>query len=139
MNYNPLLASGDLILITVKNFKADARIGAYEHEKSAPQPMRFTVSVYAKRSKSGDDLSGVYNYDLISQAIRSAIEAGHTALQETVVERIGNAILKDAKVLAVHVRSEKLQACPEAESVSVERFFAKENASFNPRLKASYP
>ena len=93
----------------IRNVTITAPIGAYEHEKKAPQRLILSCDVWVPDTPvCRDSLDEVLNYDQI-------------------VERLGE--LPD--VLAVRIASEKPDAYEEVEAAGVEiwRFFYEESAS----------
>lgn len=108
--------------VFVRDLLLDASIGAYDHETGRPQKVRLNVdlSVDEAGDGHGDDLKNVVCYDRVVAGIKAIIRAGHINLVETLAERVADMALQDARVIAVRVRIEKLEAVPEAESVGVE-------------------
>ena len=96
--------------IILKNIRRDVRIGAYEYEKTAPQPVIFNLELFVKTHDENDRLDNAYNYDIAVQIIDRFVAGQHIALQETLVEAIAQELLQDNRVIAVVVRSEKTQA-----------------------------
>lgn len=108
--------------VFVRDFDTDAHIGAYEHEKSATQPIRINVDLSVDESGNDleDRLENVVCYDSIVAEIRVILAAGHVHLVETLAEQIADMALQDRRVISARVRVEKLRAIPEAASVGVE-------------------
>lgn len=128
MNVDPILIQKDLWKIVLQNYETQARIGAYERERYAEQPLRLNVAVYVSRCPALNiDLADVYNYDLIIEAIESVLCEGHIDLQETLIEKVAERLLENDLVRAVYLRSEKTEAYPKADFVGVEAFFTKKS------------
>ena len=108
--------------IILKNIRRDVRIGAYEYEKTAPQPVIFNLELFVKTHDENDRLDNAYNYDIAVQIIDRFVAGQHIALQETLVEAIAQELLQDNRVIAVVVRSEKTQAYETVESAGIEIF-----------------
>lgn len=121
-----LMLSSKYRKIILKNYKTQAYIGAYAHERGVTQAVCFNVEVWVKNEAVEDDLADVFNYDHVVNVIENVLANGHTDLQEVLVQNIVSGLLAFEDVQAVKVRSEKLQAYPKAESVGVEVFQAKD-------------
>lgn len=108
--------------VFVHDLLIDAEIGAYEHEKNAPQPIRINVdlSVAETDDDLNDELRNVVCYDSIVTKIRTIVAGGHIHLVETLAEKIADMTLQDRRVLAARVRVEKLAVVADAASVGVE-------------------
>mgnify|MGYP002961332077 CR=1 FL=1 len=108
--------------IFLKNIRRQMFIGAYEHEKKAAQLVIINIELYVTTDNELDDLSNAYNYDKAIEIVDEVIQSPHIALQETLIDRISEQLLKDYRVRAVLVRSEKPQAYDTADSAGVEIF-----------------
>jgi dihydroneopterin aldolase len=108
--------------IFVRDFILPVRIGAYTHERSNPQHVRFDVDVDVFRTEHvPEDMRDVVSYDLITDSIRMIIAQEHISLVETLAERIAALILLDPRVSNVTVRAEKLEAGPGGVGVQIVR------------------
>jgi len=107
--------------IFVRNLVLECQIGAYEEEKGVKQRVRFSVemSVYPSRRRSQDDVNSAVNYDLIVDAIKSAVSNGHVHLVETLAERIAAKCLSHRRAAKVRICIEKLDRL-EGASLGVE-------------------
>ncbi len=108
--------------IILENIRRELFLGAYAHEKDARQPVIFNIEVFVKTANEDDELENAYNYDLAIDAVDALVNVGHIDLQETLVDRIAVQILKDHRVVAVLVRSEKPQAYSTVDSAGIEIF-----------------
>ncbi|MEQ1930051.1 MAG: dihydroneopterin aldolase [Parvularculaceae bacterium] len=108
--------------VFVRGLKVDARIGAYEHEKAGPQPLRIDleIEVIEPADPAGDRLEDVVCYNRLTQGIKAIIAEGHIKLIETLAERVADLAMAHPMVLAATVRIEKPKAIPEAEAAGVE-------------------
>ncbi len=98
------------------------RIGAYAHERDAPQRVRFSVDAMVARStRPTEDMRDVFSYDIISDGIRMLVDAGHVALVETLAERIAAMLLAHPRVMKVVVQLEKLDTGSGVVGVAIER------------------
>ena len=55
--------------IILRDIEREIFIGAYEHEKQAPQPVLLNIEVYVRTQAEDDQLEKAYNYDLVLQTI----------------------------------------------------------------------
>lgn len=121
--YNPLLLESlrlEARRIFVNGLRLDCAIGAYDHERGRLQPVVFNCDVWVKAVPTEDRLENVLNYDCIVETIRSIALSGHIDLQETLVERIADALAELEGVLLVRVDSRKTGAYPDVNAVGVE-------------------
>lgn len=112
--------------IILRDIEREIFIGAYEHEKQAPQPVLLNIEVYVRTHAEDDQLEKAYNYDLVLQTIDRVLTEQPFALQETLVDKIAHSLLRHPLVKAVLVRSEKTQAYSTATSAGIEIFKMKE-------------
>jgi dihydroneopterin aldolase len=89
-------------------------IGAYGHEHGHQQRVRFTIEAEVYRDIGPDDMRAVFSYDVITDAIRIVLAAGHYELVETVAERIAESVLLHDRVRAIEICIEKLDVAPPA-------------------------
>lgn len=111
--------------IVIKDVERNMMIGAYDHEKQAPQPVVINVELFVRTADEGDQLENAYNYDEVIEAIDKVLGQGHICLQETLVDSLALQLLNNPQVQAVVVRSEKTKAYPDVKSASVEIFRAR--------------
>lgn len=98
-----------------------APIGAYEHEKLAPQRLVLSCDVWVPTTPvHRDSLDEVLNYDQIVDVLRNTALARHHDLQETLVEEIAERLLTLPGVLAVRIASEKPDAYRDVDAAGVE-------------------
>ncbi len=119
---SPLIAPRGLRQVLIRDFVLPARIGAYPHERNAPQRVRInlTLFVYEEAEPIDDDLHRVVCYDRIIQEVRGIIQEGHVNLVETLAERIAGVCLVDVRVHSLRARVEKLDIYDDVASVGVE-------------------
>jgi dihydroneopterin aldolase len=108
--------------VFVRDFVLKAKIGAYSHEQEIEQRLRFNVEADVRRPelKSGD-MREVFSYDTIRDAIERILARGHVALVEKLAEDIAEQVLRDARVLSVVIRVEKLDIVPGSVGVEIRR------------------
>jgi dihydroneopterin aldolase len=71
----------------------------------------------------------VFSYDTIRDAIELILARGHVALVEKLAEELSEQVMRDARVLAVVIRIEKLDIVPGAVGVEIRRERPKSSAS----------
>jgi dihydroneopterin aldolase len=114
--------SGDTDRVFVHDLVLPVRIGAYVHEHAAPQKVRFSVEAeIARASQPAQDMRDVLSYDIMTDGIRLIATDGHTALVETLAERIAAFVLGFPRVQQVTVKVEKLDIGPGRVGVEIRR------------------
>jgi dihydroneopterin aldolase len=114
--------SGDTDRVFVHDLVLPVRIGAYVHEHAAPQNVRFSVEAeIARASQPAHDMRDVLSYDIMTDGIRLIATDGHTALVETLAERIAAFVLGFPRVQQVTVKVEKLDIGPGRVGVEIRR------------------
>ncbi len=109
--------------ICLEDYKVQARIGALESEKHRTQEVLISVDVWVKDSPiDSDDLSAVYDYRTIVDAIENALRLGHIELQETLANHIAQELLSDSRIVATRIATRKTQAIAKAKSIGIEIF-----------------
>lgn len=93
--------------IFIEDFVLVSKHGYYKQEHLKEQ--RFVVSVYCdiKTEMVNDDLNETFNYEIIRGVIQEVIMGKHKKLLETLVEEIGEKILKYKIVEQVEVKITK--------------------------------
>jgi dihydroneopterin aldolase len=108
--------------VFVRDLVLPVRIGAYSRERSRPQRVRFAVEASVLRAlRPSQDMRDVFSYDLIIDAIRMVVDAGHIALVETLAERIADTLLAHRRIVRVAVQVEKLDLGVGMAGVAIER------------------
>ena len=108
--------------VFVRDLVLPCRIGAYRHERGAPQRVRINVNLAVQEGDAAidDQLANVVSYEKIIEGVRQVAQSGHINLVETLAERIAALSLSDPRVRSVRVRVEKLDVFPDAASVGIE-------------------
>ena len=135
--YHPVTAEreGFLERIYVRDFVLPVRIGAYSHERVAPQKVRFDVTVEVQRPRGEPHGMGqVLSYDLITDGISTIVAEGHIDFVETLAERIAAHVLADPRARRATVRVEKLEMGPGAVGVEIVMDRPDQAAGQNPVL-----
>ena len=111
MDLDPMLISGKYWKIKLNRYETKARIGAYQHERLLPQRLRLNVSVYVEKGSAPvNELSEVFNYDRIIEAIEVVVQEGHIDLQETLLERTAEPQFRSAAKNLMHIQKPNLSA-----------------------------
>jgi dihydroneopterin aldolase len=107
--------------IFVRDFVLPVSIGAYRHERAAPQKVRFDVAVEALRTRGkSPGMEQVFSYDLLTDGIRALAAEGHVEFVETLADRIAALALRHQRVKRVTVRVEKLELGPGGVGVEID-------------------
>ena len=99
-------------------------IGAYAHEKAAPQPVVIDADLWVAtgRAAAADQLEAAVDYTEITARIKRCALAKHFNLLETLCETVAAAVLEHPGVSRVHLDIAKPFALSNGRvSVSVER------------------
>lgn len=96
--------------IFLSNHVRDFEIGAYTEEFGVTQRVRFDVMLDVRTFEITDDdeVASIVSYDLIVESIDKLIEGPRIKLVETVAERLAALVLEERRVIAAHIRIEKL-------------------------------
>ena len=97
-------------------------IGTLPHERTTPQPIRMTLTLFADLSLAGksDCLTDTVDYSRIEREIFAMTKASSFQLIEALAETIATHCLNDNKIMAVRVRIEKPNALKLAKLVAIE-------------------
>lgn len=113
--------------ILVRGLRLSCRIGAYDHERLAPQTVVVDCDVWVRLSSSTsarDAIEDVLNYDLIVAALREEAAGGHIDLQETLGDRMLDRVCAFPGVALVRVVTAKPDAYSDVESLGIETWRA---------------
>ena len=108
--------------IFVRNYELQVSIGVYDFEKDAPQSMVFNVTAYVKRESASpqhDGLTEVVDYDFVRNTISAQAAIEHVQLQETLCDRIGEALMQKSAIIAAYISSEKTDIYPDVDAIGV--------------------
>lgn len=113
--------------IFIRNLCINCRIGAYDHERLASQPVIINCDLWVRLEDSTsrrDALADVLNYDEAVSILRDFADAGHVDLQETLVERMLDALCRLPGVVLARISTEKPEAYPDVDAVGIESWRA---------------
>lgn len=108
--------------IILKNIRLRGIIGVYDWERSLPQEMVVSITLFTDMRQAGqsDDLTDCVDYDNLAQKVRSHAQQAARQTLEALAEDIAAICLKEAGVQKVVVYVEKPGAVTFAESAGVE-------------------
>ena len=108
--------------IIISNLHAHGIIGVYEHERSTPQDILISITLYTdtRKAAQSDDLVDCINYDALSQEVCQHAETARRLTVEALAEDIAGLCLKEKGVKKVRVRVEKPDALDYVDRVGVE-------------------
>ncbi|MEQ9814128.1 MAG: dihydroneopterin aldolase [Azospirillaceae bacterium] len=104
----------------VRDLVVPARIGIYDREKQATQRVAIDLDLEVEDRIDAHGIADVVSYEPFVVTARQMALETHTALVETLAERLAAFCLQDTRVFSVRVRVEKLDVFPDAAGVGVE-------------------
>lgn len=113
--------------IFLRGLRLSCRIGAYDHERTAPQTLLVDCDLWVRldASTSGRDaLEDVFNYDDAVAVLREEAARGHTDLQETLLDRMLERLCTLPGVELVRLATAKPEAYPDAQAIGIETWRA---------------
>jgi dihydroneopterin aldolase len=117
--------------IFLRDYVLSAEIGAFQSERGLDQRLRFNVTVDLRHSVSGadDHVDHILSYDVLTQAVGTALADQRYNLVETLAEKIAAEVLAHPRAAQVAVTVEKLDRGPGALGVSITRHAARIEAT----------
>ena len=109
--------------IFVHDYVLDVEIGVFTNEKGVTQRVRFSVDVDVMPGAQAldDDIGHAFDYDHITNGIKSIIARGHINLVETLAEEVAEHCLSHPRAARVTVSISKLDKDPDAVGVEIVR------------------
>ncbi|WP_265500002.1 dihydroneopterin aldolase [Paracoccus beibuensis] len=109
--------------IFLRDHVISAEIGAFQSERGLDQRLRFNVTVDLRDAVtgSGDHVDNILSYDVLTQAVATALADRRYNLVETLAEKIAAEVLAHPRAATVAVTVEKLDRGPGALGVSIVR------------------
>lgn len=109
--------------IHLRDYIVAADIGAFQSEKGNPQRLRFNLIVQLSDiSASRDDqVDTILSYDVLTQAVATALADQRYNLVETLAEKIAAEVLAHPRAAQIDVTVEKLDRGPGALGVTISR------------------
>ncbi|MDN5568095.1 MAG: dihydroneopterin aldolase [Paracoccus sp. (in: a-proteobacteria)] len=113
--------------IFLRDYVLSAEIGAFQSERGMDQRLRFNVTVDLRHSVAGadDHVDHILSYDVLTQAVTTALADQRYNLVETLAEKIAAEVLAHPRAAQVAVTVEKLDRGPGALGVSITRHAAR--------------
>lgn len=98
-----------------EDFDVAMRLGIHPHE-AVPQRVRLSLrlDLTYPAPVDGDRIDAVFDYDQVRNGVRALVAGEGFALQETLCDAVAALCLRDPRVMAVRVRSTKLDVYPDA-------------------------
>ena len=109
--------------IFVNNYVKEIEIGAFRSELGRTQRVEFNVwlDIEPPKYRLSDNVEKVTSYEVIIEAINSELEKRRFNLLETLAEKIAARCLKEARVLRVQIKIEKLDRIPGSLGIFITR------------------
>ncbi|MCF3974074.1 dihydroneopterin aldolase [Paracoccus salsus] len=109
--------------IHLRDHIVTAEIGAFQSERGRTQRLRFSLSVDLRDPVSGsaDHVDRILSYDVLTQAIETALADQRYNLVETLAEKIAAEVLAHPAAARTGVTVEKLDRGPGALGVTIVR------------------
>lgn len=102
-------------VILLEGLEVAMGLGIHEVERAAPQRVTLSVEMTCRYDAPPEDrIDAVVDYDFLRKGIRDLAQSRHFELQEVFCEAVARLALRDARVIAVKVRSMKLDIYPDA-------------------------
>lgn len=109
--------------IHLRDHVVSAEIGAFQSERGHDQRLRFNLNVDLREPVSGvdDHVDRILSYDVLTQAIATALADQRYNLVETLAEKIAAEVLAHPRAARITVTVEKLDRGPGALGVTITR------------------
>ncbi|WP_272860221.1 dihydroneopterin aldolase [Paracoccus stylophorae] len=109
--------------IHLRDHVVSADIGAFPSERGRQQRLRFGLTVDLRHpvSDSEDQVDRILSYDVLTQAVETALADRRYALVETLAERIAAEVLAHPAAARIEVTVEKLDRGPGALGITISR------------------
>jgi len=109
--------------IFLRDHVLSAEIGAFQSERGRDQRLRFNLTVDLRDPVSGaeDHVDEILSYDVLTQAVTTALADQRYNLVETLAEKIAAEVLAHPRAARIEVSVEKLDRGPGALGVRILR------------------
>lgn len=109
--------------IHLRDHLVEAEIGAFQSERGRTQRLRFSLTVDLRDPvDAGDDhVDRILSYDVLVQAVETALADQRYNLVETLAERIAAEVLAHPQAASIAVTVEKLDRGPGALGITITR------------------
>tara|TARA_B100000963_G_scaffold349477_1_gene358594 strand:- start:59 stop:541 length:483 start_codon:yes stop_codon:yes gene_type:complete len=128
-NFNKKRKNNNTYKILINELTLDAFIGIHDFEKKKKQKISISLSLDVNDNISGIEhkIENFVSYEHIVADIKSMLKKGHIDLLETLGEKIIDLCFKDARVMTIKIKLEKLEVFKETSSVGIEIFRKKKS------------
>jgi len=106
------------VVVEIRKLRFFARVGLWDRERTAPQPIEIDISARLARPPREDKLHETACYDDIAALAKKISDETHHDLIETLAVKIAEAIADMDPVASVEVRVTKAPQTINAESTS---------------------
>jgi 7,8-dihydroneopterin aldolase/epimerase/oxygenase len=105
----------------ISGLKLKTRIGVYDWEHHAPQPVLFDIEMKTDLSVAAksDQLHDTIDYAVLSENLQHFTLAKHFELVETLAEEMANYILKQYPITHLRLKLNKIGALSNADGVGL--------------------
>jgi len=110
----------------LRDYTIMTNIGVHDYEKIKPQKILINIDIYIPLENSiskNDNINDIFNYDYIRKTIKEISK--HIELQETLCDKIMEAMLSHNLVYAARVSTEKPDIYYDSKGIGVELFKVK--------------
>ncbi len=109
--------------IHLRDHIVEAEIGAFQSERGRTQRLRFDLTVDLRDPVSGVDdyVDRILSYDVLVQAVETALADQRYNLVESLAEKIAAEVLSDPRAARITVTVEKLDRGPGALGITISR------------------
>lgn len=117
--------------IHLRDYVIQAEIGAFQSERGTQQRLRFNLTVELAGTVSGaeDQVDAILSYDVLTQAVATALADQRYNLVESLAEKIAAEVLAHPRAARAEVSVEKLDRGPFALGVTISRSAGRVEAS----------
>ena len=124
MNYLQLIKNNRVRVIFFKKFRLNLIMGIHKHEKEAPQPVELNIQLFLSDEVKveTDDINTTFNYDSIRNEILDLCKNNRFNLQETFCDEVMKICLKDEKIIATKISSQKTTVYQDCDGIGYEIF-----------------
>lgn len=109
--------------IHLRDHVIQAEIGAFQSERGRTQRLRFNLTVDLRDAVDGvdDHVDRIMSYDVLTQAVDTALADQRYNLVESLAEKIAAEVLADPRAARITVTVEKLDRGPGALGITISR------------------
>lgn len=107
--------------VFIRGIAAQAIIGIYEHERTAPQRVIVDLELETdiRPAARSEQITDALDYESLTHEVKSFLEASEFQLIETLAETLAARLLDDPKIAALKMTLHKPDALANADDVGV--------------------